>query len=63
LTIATERLRLLSIEDDGPGMDARTRAQAFDDFFTTKATGSGLGLSSVRRHHRPRAPCPSPSRR
>jgi two-component system, NtrC family, sensor histidine kinase HydH len=40
---------LLSVEDAGNGMSARTRERALDDFYTTKASGSGLGLSFVRR--------------
>jgi two-component system, NtrC family, sensor histidine kinase HydH len=40
---------MLSVEDVGQGMSARTRERALDDFFTTKATGSGLGLAFVRR--------------
>jgi signal transduction histidine kinase len=39
----------VSVADDGPGMDARTREHAFDDFYTTKPHGSGLGLCFVRR--------------
>jgi two-component system, NtrC family, sensor histidine kinase HydH len=40
---------LLSVEDEGTGMDPRVLERAFDDFYTTKASGTGLGLPFVRR--------------
>lgn len=40
---------VISVRDRGPGMDARVLERAVEDFFTTKADGSGLGLAFVRR--------------
>lgn len=37
------------ITDAGPGMDARKAERAFDEFYTTKPQGTGLGLAFVRR--------------
>ncbi len=39
----------LTVEDDGPGMTEAQLSRAFDDFYTTRAGGTGLGLSVVRR--------------
>jgi signal transduction histidine kinase len=35
---------VLSISDNGPGMTPEQQNAAFDPFFTTRTTGSGLGL-------------------
>lgn len=35
---------VLSVEDNGPGLDAAALSRIFDPFFTTKPAGEGLGL-------------------
>ena len=37
----------IRIEDNGTGMDPDTIARAFDPYFSTKSTGTGLGLTTV----------------
>ncbi|MDX2056801.1 MAG: ATP-binding protein [Gemmatimonadales bacterium] len=39
----------IKVADDGRGMTAAELERAFDDFFSTKPGGTGLGLSVVRR--------------
>ena len=40
---------ILEVEDDGPGMDPATLERATHPGFTTKSSGSGLGLTLVQR--------------
>ena len=44
----SERI-MVSIADDGCGMDEQTVKTIFNPFFTTKPNGTGLGLSIVYR--------------
>jgi two-component system sensor histidine kinase HydH len=39
---------VLEVDDDGPGIPVERRANLFDALTTTKSSGSGLGLFSVR---------------
>lgn len=39
----------LSVEDDGPGIDAAIAPRLFQAFATSKANGTGLGLAVCRR--------------
>ena len=40
---------LLAVADSGAGIPEEAREHVFDDFYTTKPEGTGLGLSNVRR--------------
>lgn len=44
-----ERRVRFTVADTGRGMTRQQLDRAFDDFYTTKPTGTGLGLSVVRR--------------
>jgi PAS domain S-box-containing protein len=46
--ISNEKLEV-QIKDDGPGMSEDIRANIFNLYFTTKASGTGIGLSVVQR--------------
>ena len=39
----------ITVKDDGPGMDPETLEKIFVPFFTTKESGSGIGLSLSRQ--------------
>lgn len=52
ITLTTREHRGLvevAIADTGPGIEPRFLERVADDFFTTRANGSGLGLAFVRR--------------
>jgi signal transduction histidine kinase len=52
LTVAADaepdRVRI-ALRDTGPGIPAEHRARIFDPFFSTKDTGTGLGLALVHQ--------------
>ncbi|HSR66584.1 MAG TPA: ATP-binding protein [Acidobacteriota bacterium] len=44
-----ERTLTLRLEDDGPGIPSEMKGKIFQPFYTTKASGTGLGLALCRR--------------
>jgi signal transduction histidine kinase len=40
---------VISIKDEGAGIDSKDLPRIFDPFFTAKPQGSGLGLTTVNR--------------
>ena len=39
----------LRVKDNGPGMDSATLERVFNPFFTSKASGTGLGLALSKK--------------
>ncbi|WP_158671641.1 sensor histidine kinase, partial [Bradyrhizobium guangdongense] len=51
LFISTEKVQIgtvVAVRDVGPGIDAQHLDRVFDAFYTTKSTGTGMGLSICR---------------
>ncbi|MET0344440.1 MAG: ATP-binding protein [Polyangiales bacterium] len=44
---AEDQLVVLTVRDDGEGLAPETQKRLFEPYYTTKATGTGLGLSLV----------------
>ena len=40
---------VISVEDDGPGVEPELLPRIFDPYFSTKSTGTGLGLAIARK--------------
>lgn len=49
LTYGDGKSVCLEVIDNGRGMDERTRQRMFQAFFSTRTTGSGLGLPTVKK--------------
>jgi len=50
VALADDSAVRIRISDTGAGMDAEALARAFEPYFSTKTTGTGLGLPIARRN-------------
>jgi len=48
--LQTDRFIVLTVRDNGCGMDEKTKARIFDPYFTTKEPGAGTGLGLAVTH-------------
>jgi signal transduction histidine kinase len=46
---ASGELLCFTVDDSGPGVPKELRSKIFEPFFSTRASGTGLGLAMVRR--------------
>src|SRR5207302_10075737 len=44
-----QNMSRIAVEDSGPGIPASARERVFRPFFTTKRSGTGLGLALVQK--------------
>ncbi|HZT77775.1 MAG TPA: ATP-binding protein [Vicinamibacterales bacterium] len=49
-TLNEQRVVVVEVSDTGVGMDADALAKIFEPYFSTKATGTGLGLTIAKRN-------------
>jgi signal transduction histidine kinase len=47
-TALVDRHCIITISDNGKGMDAETLAKVFDPYFTSKSNGNGLGMTNTQ---------------
>ncbi|HEY2648154.1 MAG TPA: ATP-binding protein [Puia sp.] len=47
-TAAKNNQCIITIRDNGKGMDSETRAKVFDPYFTSKTNGNGLGMTNTQ---------------
>lgn len=47
-TVGLQHFALISVQDNGPGLDSSVSKRVFEPFFTTKSSGIGMGLAISR---------------